>query len=83
MFESAGAMGGVTGHASHFDERRDRIGERSDGTNQIERFNVVGKFRPALEAMFARDDQLRIGKGERARREDSVRKACESGDGGA
>ena len=64
MFKRARAVGGVAGHASDFDESGNGIGERSKGTDQSEGFNVMGKFRPALEAMFTRDDQLRVGEGE-------------------
>lgn len=56
VFQGAGTVRGVAGHASHFNERRDRIGESSEGTNQIQRFDVMGKLRPALEAMLARDN---------------------------
>jgi hypothetical protein len=54
----------VAGHASHFDEGCHRIGERSDGTNQIEHLDVLCKSRPTFESVLARDNQLRIGEGD-------------------
>ena len=64
VLERAGAVPRVARHASHFDECCYRIRERSDGTNQIERVDVLCKARPALETVLARDNQLRIGEGD-------------------
>ena len=64
LFECAGGVPVVARNASGFDEGGDRIGEIGQDADEALGLEVGGKFRPALEAVFAREDQLGIGESE-------------------
>jgi hypothetical protein len=61
--ERTGRMTRTRG-AGDLEERRDGIGQRLDVTCNGQRLDVLRKLRPAVEAMLARDNQLRVGERE-------------------
>ena len=64
VFERAGGVAGVAGDAGDFDEGGDGIGEFGDDADEGEGVDVRGELWPALEAVFAGEDELGVGEGE-------------------
>ena len=64
MFECARAVRVVAGDAGGFDEGGDGVGEICEGSNEALGLEVGGEFGPALEAVFAREDELGVAEGE-------------------
>ena len=64
VFECAGAVSVVAGDAGGFDEGGDGVGEICEGANEALGLEVGGEFGPALEAVFAREDELGVAEGE-------------------
>ena len=61
FFQCSGSMRVIARHARGSNERRHGIIERSHRSLQVQRRYVRRELRPALEAVFARNHQLRIG----------------------
>ena len=64
VFEGAAAVAGVARDAGGFDEGGDGVGEVGEGADEALGFDVGGEFWPAFEAVFAGEDELRVGEGE-------------------
>ena len=64
VLQCASAVSGVARNAGGFDEGAYRIGKIGDDADQAKSFDVGGEFGPALETMFACEDELRVGEGE-------------------
>jgi hypothetical protein len=62
FIEGSRSMRILAGHAGGADEGSNRIMERPDRFLHIQAVDVGGELRPALETVFARDDQLGAGK---------------------
>ena len=60
VFKRASAVSGVTRNTCGFNESAYRIGKIGDDSDQAKGFDVSGELGPALEAMFAREDELRV-----------------------
>ena len=64
VFECAAAVSVVARDAGGFDEGGDGVGEVGQGADEALSFEVGGEFGPALEAVFAREDELGVAEGE-------------------
>ncbi len=64
VFEGAGGVRVVAGDAGCFDEGGDGVWEVGEGADEALGFEVSGEFWPALEAVFAGEDELGVGEGE-------------------
>jgi hypothetical protein len=64
VFEIAGGVAGVSGDAGCFDEGGYGVGEGCYGVEDIDGADVGCEFGPALEAVFAGEDELGVGEGD-------------------
>ena len=64
LFEGPRAVRVVAWDAGSFDEGKDRIREVGEGAKEVLGFDVGGEFGPAIEAVFASEDVLRVGESE-------------------
>ena len=60
LFQSARRVV-LAGHRGRLDERRDRVGDRGDDARDPQRLDPGRELGPALEAVLAGDDELRVG----------------------